>query len=907
MPSYKSSRVLLRNAPKELVEHYEQSHEVAGFFMRLLVAMRQEPYCVRSEDGNVREVDQDENDLLLRQFATELSDGVRADLRAFAKAVLHQDDKKKRAFLESDNCVSLLCVKESRSGTVYHKRAEYRLMKRAVDEGWDWPTMQAALSGQDGAEVVEKYATFRLEEWQRFLASGNLVEFGRELLRRDTKEGIQAALRLRDRGVFPVPLPVELDLDSLKAAMASAAERLKSWLSCSQRAADEKQRLREHFERRLADVQSDKYALFKEFAAELQADDYDLTKKLVVTVGKHFPAREPGQFKRAVEVLKQDQYRPLWDDFTELGLAFLAERRWEQRAGRAALTFCHPDRSPIKVRFGLTGRGRKFVLSTDRRSFLINLKLPCGDVGLTAVPSRYFWDPRVERSDENSFRVEFTKRTTENRRLVGEVKEISFLRNAQRYYCFIDYNFEPTPAPEESKKGHAYFRAPLRDSSPKPKANLTIMGLDLGINPAFAFAVCTLGRHDRGIASPVAKMKPVTFHATGVYGKIANRALHSEIRALSDRCYYGPKYIRLSKKLRDRGRLNEVEEKLLEETFVPGFGITHVVDPEDRRRRIAQCVKEIKLEFKRLRHQFYMRYHGDRRKQPELVSPECFQMLFLLKNLRSLLKSWNRYHWTTDDREQRGGSPDELRSYTRHYNNLRLDTLKKLTCAVVRTAKQHGVDLIAIEDIKRGDRDDEVKRRKENSLLSLWAPGMVLERIEQELRNEGMLTWRVDPRHTSQTSCVTEEFGYRPVVGKENFYFEQDRQLYRINSDINAAINIARRFLTRYRSLSQLWAYPLDDGTYLVNAERDHERAYLEIESGSPHARLRPTGRNFALEGVSDEERGQLQERIAKRRTCRFYRHGDTWFPPEEHRLEVQKLRDQVIAVGNAGIPEYPT
>jgi hypothetical protein len=170
-----------------------------------------------------------------------------------------------------------------------------------------------------------------------------------------------------------------------------------------------------------------------------------------------------------------------------------------------------------------------------------------------------------------------------------------------------------------------------------------------------------------------------------------------------------------------------------------------------------------------------------------------------------------------------------------------------------------------------------------------------------------MLTWRVDPRHTSQTSCVTEEFGYRPVVGKENFYFEQDRQLYRINSDINAAINIARRFLTRYRSLSQLWAYPLDDGTYLVNAERDHERAYLEIESGSPHARLRPTGRNFALEGVSDEERGQLQERIAKRRTCRFYRHGDTWFPPEEHRLEVQKLRDQVIAVGNAGIPEYPT
>uniref|UniRef100_A0ABF7PQ58 CasJ19 n=3 Tax=unclassified sequences TaxID=12908 RepID=A0ABF7PQ58_9ZZZZ len=908
MPSYKSSRVLVRDVPEELVDHYERSHRVAAFFMRLLLAMRREPYSLRMRDGTEREVDLDETDDFLRSAGCEEPDAVSDDLRSFALAVLHQDNPKKRAFLESENCVSILCLEKSASGTRYYKRPGYQLLKKAIEEEWGWDKFEASLLDERTGEVAEKFAALSMEDWRRFFAARDPDDLGRELLKTDTREGMAAALRLRERGVFPVSVPEHLDLDSLKAAMASAAERLKSWLACNQRAVDEKSELRKRFEEALDGVDPEKYALFEKFAAELQQADYNVTKKLVLAVSAKFPATEPSEFKRGVEILKEDGYKPLWEDFRELGFVYLAERKWERRRGGAAVTLCDADDSPIKVRFGLTGRGRKFVLSAAGSRFLITVKLPCGDVGLTAVPSRYFWNPSVGRTTSNSFRIEFTKRTTENRRYVGEVKEIGLVRQRGRYYFFIDYNFDPEEVSDETKVGRAFFRAPLNESRPKPKDKLTVMGIDLGINPAFAFAVCTLGECQDGIRSPVAKMEDVSFDSTGLRGGIGSQKLHREMHNLSDRCFYGARYIRLSKKLRDRGALNDIEARLLEEKYIPGFRIVHIEDADERRRTVGRTVKEIKQEYKRIRHQFYLRYHTSKRDRTELISAEYFRMLFLVKNLRNLLKSWNRYHWTTGDRERRGGNPDELKSYVRYYNNLRMDTLKKLTCAIVRTAKEHGATLVAMENIQRVDRDDEVKRRKENSLLSLWAPGMVLERVEQELKNEGILAWEVDPRHTSQTSCITDEFGYRSLVAKDTFYFEQDRKIHRIDADVNAAINIARRFLTRYRSLTQLWASLLDDGRYLVNVTRQHERAYLELQTGAPAATLNPTAEaSYELVGLSPEEEELAQTRIKRKKREPFYRHEGVWLTREKHREQVHELRNQVLALGNAKIPEIRT
>jgi IS605 OrfB family transposase len=666
---------------------------------------------------------------------------------------------------------------------------------------------------------------------------------------------------------------------------------------------ERKEELRRRFEDRLKELDLKEYRLFRQYVTELQSRQYDITKKVIFGLSDAIRSGTPGTFKTAYEVLCHQQYAAIRGDFRALAFAYLAEEKCRLAPEGAKVTMFDAVHSPLLLPFGMTGRGYPFGLSADGNSLRFVVHSSAGDIGLRCVPSRYFWQPCVQPA-KDGYAVEFTRLGGGNPRIAGVVKEPALMRVNDRYYINMRVNVPVAPIPEETASTKVYFQTNLAKGKvavPKLRSPFRVMGVDLGLNPAFAYAVADLGKRGK-IACPVSNMPPAGFESSGTIGKIVSKRLHGELKDLADQCYYGPKYIAISKRLRDGKKLNEIEESLLE-TFVAGFGIVHVSNPRERKDQIGRRVGEIVRKFRQLSREFSQRDNPScRAKNWESVPAEGFQMLRLLQNIRRLLRSWARYDWAKD---QTGKPPqNELVTYNERYRNLRLDTLKKLVHSIVRTAKEHRINLVVVEDLGVVDYDDEVKGRKENTLRSLWSPNMVLTALERELVNEGIDIVRVDPRHTSQISSLTEEFGYRSRSAKEKFYYLHKGTIYRINADVNAAMNLARRFLTRYRTLTGIRAWEMKDGSYLVpESESKYFNAFLKLETGKTYAKLVAGKDGHELLGISKAAYGRARQQVpALAKRLKFYRHEGHWLDLSQHRAVVAELEKQVRSLGDKRI-----
>ena len=905
---HKASHVKIYDCPQALADLYEEGYQFANFFMHLMLTMRQEPYSFRGADkGLGRVISQDEIEADLASiFGEKLNAASKQALRTFAIGVFQRDGDK--SFKESDSCSAAMFRAGNKIGTSHKKRKDYQLLKKAVDEKWSWEDLLGKIT-KDG-KILKSYQAFDIDEWEAYFISADVEEFGAIALSRalgDNQKAKAAAQVLQRQGIFPIKLPngIRDDIKFLSAVICSVMGRLKSAASWGDKMLEEKKALKGHFESKLNKVSSPLYGLFLDFVKEVESRNEGvkrngITKKCVLVIGKHFPKKEPKDFQVVVDILKQEKYKGLWEDFEELGFTYLAEEKYKRAREMPYYTQFDPENSPFPLVFGLTGRGYPFTIATGKNNLLFTLKFPDDvDVGLNGMPSRYFWDPVVEK-DGNGFKLAFTKCNSLNPRVESVVKELAIIKTPKAYYVSVNFQYNPILIADSAKDARGYFSAALETNKEKPVDTVRVMGLDLGMNPAGAFAIIPIKGGLSNFTCPVEGFPDSAFEAMGIIGKSYSDKMLKSLCKLSNDCVVGVHYIRLSKAIRDCKEFDDKDKEFLSET-ISKWSIEHHLDAIERKKVVSEKVGKIVGQFKKLHTLFALRECPGPNKA-ERACAESFKMLLVLKNIQRLLKSWNRYDWTEKDKG-REPPPNELNKYQNWYNNLRGDVEKKLIFSIVQVAKKNNIDIVACEDLAQRDRDDEVKSRSENSLMSLWGHGSLIDRLELALFVEGILLSKVDPKHTSQLSSITDEFGARDKNNKANFYFEDENYvIWRIHADINAAMNIARRFLTRYRSLTSIKGLPLPDGSYIIQNGQKRQRSFLKLFCGETQALFAPNGDHFVLRGITKKEHDALID-TAKKDSEWFYRHRGVWILRDVHKKWQASLLKQVSESGAQHLP----
>jgi len=127
--------------------------------------------------------------------------------------------------------------------------------------------------------------------------------------------------------------------------------------------------------------------------------------------------------------------------------------------------------------------------------------------------------------------------------------------------------------------------------------------------------------------------------------------------------------------------------------------------------------------------------------------------------------------------------------------------LKQIAASIVRKALELKCNIIILERLD-GHSLDLKKAKKENDLLAMWSPKKISDSIKNAAAWHGLMVGSVSESCTSKVHFETEAFGYR--AGRTFYYEDDDGEIQSVDADINAAKNIAHRFVFRHSDLKQI-------------------------------------------------------------------------------------------------------
>jgi len=140
---------------------------------------------------------------------------------------------------------------------------------------------------------------------------------------------------------------------------------------------------------------------------------------------------------------------------------------------------------------------------------------------------------------------------------------------------------------------------------------------------------------------------------------------------------------------------------------------------------------------------------------------------------------------------------DFMKNFYEQRENHRLNLRKTLVRAIIDTALRYGCQAIAVENLTNLSRED----RKKNHLWQMWSPNMLITNLAQAAIADGIAVLKVDPSYTSKMVYGKGLLGWRPDCERESLYYLDGGKLDHVDADKNAAKNIAYLALTRHADL----------------------------------------------------------------------------------------------------------
>jgi hypothetical protein len=185
------------------------------------------------------------------------------------------------------------------------------------------------------------------------------------------------------------------DFNFLRAVIAVVASRLKTWRTWDFKAEEAKAEAEDKYQKALAKLDRTVYDRFCQFAAEAFDKGYGITRKLVKAVEQN------DRKKQHTPVMKLlAQYPGLEETFAEQARTYQAGAYAARLPGRARMTICNRDSSPLALPFGMSTKGYKFSLVVEGQRITPTIRFWSGrgktnDVILDCGASKYFRDPSI--------------------------------------------------------------------------------------------------------------------------------------------------------------------------------------------------------------------------------------------------------------------------------------------------------------------------------------------------------------------------------------------------------------------------------------------------------------------------------------------------------------------------------
>ena len=212
-------------------------------------------------------------------------------------------------------------------------------------------------------------------------------------------------------------------------------------------------------------------------------------------------------------------------------------------------------------------------------------------------------------------------------------------------------------------------------------------------------------------------------------------------------------------------------------------------------------------------------------------------------------------------------------TYQDLYNNVKEDYAKKVANLVVMTAKENNVDIIIVENLTGHCGSKDYKTRAENEMSIMWNHGRIKTFIDCIANANGILLAEVSEFETSQVYNETQNYGYRDKEFREIlWYMNSEGNVEYAHAEVNAAINIADRFLTQH---TNLFSFPVckskkDETLYEIDISEGKELEGQDEakKSKKPKGGKRLKGAiakafgsvNVMLEGINDKnENGEVK------------------------------------------------
>lgn len=632
------------------------------------------------------------------------------------------------------------------------------------------------------------------------------------------------------------------------------------------------------------------------FPAAMAADGRRLDHRLATRWRKIRRSLLSGRGVREGEPELFEPFRPLWEGRDQLRIVLEVEKLRHQLASRRS-----GARLPRRKDGGAT------ILLSVSRTNTVPVRLSCqrGEVQasvpllaadqpgearehfLNCLRSRYFENLEIEtiaRGATTVATLRYTKGNRDHVPVTAEVKEPRLRRKNGDWYLDLIQSVRVVPAtplnedPREAFRQANYF---LNPSSPVGAADVRVglraLSVDLGINPALAFAVYELARGQANVDSiEVPGIGWANRRAVGIRGGTRDLEHHHAIATLRRRTEPLKSVIRFRGRILNGDDIASLHPRYLDSVLrsFGQLGIPYEADPVLLKRTLLDLLSQMRQSYDALKKSTVRRVG---------LMREQFEWAGAVRDWITVQKTWMYNGPNRANRPRHAiAAGDFARSY-RYGVNLRRDVIRRVAAEVRRLAFEHRADIVLVEDLEYFSRSV-AQEKGVNSLLALWSPQSILDWIKNALQPHGIAILRIDPRHTSRIDPCTGEFGfYDFAADKSALLVERDGRAEILDADIAAACNLQRRFWRRNDELYRLEAIPDDQGA--VPTLGKQVSRYFQSQVGAATARI--TGDQ--LERLTPaHHRAALAAAQAEHDPEKYYRDHGRWIDRDSHikRLE---------------------
>ena len=452
----------------------------------------------------------------------------------------------------------------------------------------------------------------------------------------------------------------------------------------------------------------------------------------------------------------------------------------------------------------------------------------------------------------------------------------------------------------------------------KELVDMRVMGVDLGIDPIFAWAVLE-GKFENGEATDIKVLET---------GKINRSSFSDQIKELEARVNDLTWIIRTcvgarthgstmeahmeSKYMRRPGHFRAAVQRLFGDcdaffkhvNELPMVSWTSLGEEESKDKTMSAALwhrnniwqagdklREIRSKYREIRDK--------RRLLREENIADNLQWQSLSRALASLITAWHR----SGTRMKSGPQQDNfLRKFHETKFNDQQDNRKKECRAILDRAMKYGVHILAIEDLER-------ERDVDHHLWDLWSANSMMTLLVQMANNEGIGVVRVQPDCTSKTVYGSWLSAWRDDENKRRIFYLQDGKVIEDDCDINSAKSIAYLGMTRQKVPLYFWVREV--AGKIVPLQEEATPAILKTFDPDPNddektAQKKARRRAKLASGLDRWKRakalfgdfscfqhlcGELDEEGANK----IYRHGDTWITAKQRDVLIEEIEAQLL------------